>query len=233
MSTISELPFDVGVIMENKFDYNTGKCTCGYVAPRIGLTTCPLCGTTDQSRQVMSFIGIDKIFAHRFEINEDEIKAITNEELRPYGVNAQRGGIPRVIRPTFEQMYMRFALTVAERSTCSRRQVGCVITTKDYRRVLSIGYNGNASGLPNRCDKPEDTGACGCLHAEENACISCSESPYTPKILFTTVYPCKMCAKRIVQLGGVFRVFYYKDYHNTEAAEVFKQVGIFVTRVEL
>ncbi len=134
-------------------------------------------------------------------------------------------------RPTFEQMYMSFAIIVAKRSTCSRRQVGCVITTKDYRRVLSIGYNGNASGLYNSCDKPENSEACGCIHAEENAIISCYESPYTPKILFTTVYPCKMCAKRIIQLGGVFWVFYHKDYHDNKAGEILKCAGINITPI--
>jgi dCMP deaminase len=201
---------------------------------------------------------INEALASRFEVDEEELKATSGvnfgdmlvaqihgektpslEELIKEAERNKTGAMliepdeSPVVRPTFEQMYMRFALTVSQRSTCSRRQVGCVITTKDYRRVLSIGYNGNAAGLPNRCDAPDVSGSCGCLHAEENACISCAESPYTPKILFTTTYPCKMCAKRIIQLGGVFHVFYYENYHDTEAAEVFNQVGILATPVYL
>ena len=30
-----------------------------------------------------------------------------------------------------------------------------MITTTDYRKVLAVGYNGNASGLPNGCDRDE------------------------------------------------------------------------------
>jgi len=49
--------------------------------------------------------------------------------------------------PSFDEVYMQFAETIAQRSTCKRLSVGTVITTTDYRKVLAVGYNGNASGL--------------------------------------------------------------------------------------
>ena len=55
-------------------------------------------------------------------------------------------------RPTFDEVYIKLAEIVSERSTCKRLQVRTVITTADYRKVLAIGYNGNASGLDNCCD---------------------------------------------------------------------------------
>ena len=64
-------------------------------------------------------------------------------------------------RPTFDEVYMQFAATIARRSTCTRLAVGTVITTTDYRKVLAVGYNGNASGLANTCDR-EEPGNCGC-----------------------------------------------------------------------
>ena len=70
---------------------------------------------------------------------------------------------------------MRMAGLLIGRSTCKRLQVGCVIASEDYRKILAMGYNGNASGLPNECDS-EEVGKCGCLHAEENAVINC-DSP--------------------------------------------------------
>ena len=60
--------------------------------------------------------------------------------------------MPNSKRPTFDEVYMAFARSIALRSTCLRKQVGTVITSVDHRRVLAIGYNGNASGLPNICD---------------------------------------------------------------------------------
>lgn len=133
-------------------------------------------------------------------------------------------------RPSFEVIFMKLALMLAERSTCSRNQVGCVITSADYRRVLSVGYNGNATGLKNACDDPTAIGGCGCIHAEENAIISCNEPRVTPKIMFTTVSPCVACAKRIVQLGGVTQIFYYKEYRTKGAEDIFKFHNIKLTK---
>lgn len=141
--------------------------------------------------------------------------------------------IHTVYRPTFEHIYMSLAKIISLRSTCSRRQVGCVITSHDNRRVLSVGYNGNASGLPNECDYPNKSGGCGCLHAEENAILSCSEPPYVKKVIYTTVFPCKMCAKRIIQLGGVLAVYYLDKYHDQDAEEIFKECRISLSQVHI
>lgn len=43
-------------------------------------------------------------------------------------------------RPSFPEIYMKFAEIVSTRSTCARLQVGTVITTEDFRKVISIGY---------------------------------------------------------------------------------------------
>jgi len=117
------------------------------------------------------------------------------------------------MRPTFNDIYMKMAELIAMRSTCSRRQVGCIITTFDNTRVLSVGYNGNAKGLPNQCDNPTEHGKCGCIHAEENALIACSELAITPKKVFVTVFPCVMCLKKIVQLQNVKEIHFLDDYY--------------------
>ncbi|TME22926.1 MAG: hypothetical protein E6I67_04345 [Chloroflexi bacterium] len=69
---------------------------------------------------------------------------------------------PAPDRIPLEEVYMRMAEELAKRSTCARLQVGTVITTPDLTQVLGIGYNGNARGLPNRCDSTTP-GACGCF----------------------------------------------------------------------
>src|SRR5712692_590657 len=69
---------------------------------------------------------------------------------------------PAPDRIPLEEVYMRMAEELAKRSTCARLQVGTVITTHDLTQVLGIGYNGNARGLPNRCDTTTP-GACGCF----------------------------------------------------------------------
>ena len=104
-------------------------------------------------------------------------------------------------RPTFPEIYMTLARALAARSTCVADRVGTVITSVDFRKVLAVGYTGNATGLPNRCDRAGPD--CGCLHAEENAIIHCDAPRSEPKIVFSTQIPCRACAKRLINLGGV------------------------------
>jgi dCMP deaminase len=128
-------------------------------------------------------------------------------------------------RPSFEEVYMQFAETIALRSTCKRLAVGTVITTTDYRKVLAVGYNGNASGLANSCDR-EEPGNCGCLHSEENAVINCDAPRHTEKFVFVTHLPCAACAKRLINMGNVVRVIYKNDYRNRDSLDILRTVGI-------
>jgi dCMP deaminase len=130
-------------------------------------------------------------------------------------------------RPTFEQVYMDFAEAISRRSTCKRLQVGTVITTTDFRKVLAIGYNGNATGLPNSCDRDEP-GNCGCLHSEENAVINCDSPRQVEKYVFVTHLPCAACAKRMINLGNVRQIVYKHDYRCRDAVTILKTVKIAV-----
>lgn len=120
---------------------------------------------------------------------------------------------------------MELAHALARRSTCARLNVGTVITSTDYRKVLAIGYNGNAAGLPNQCDRDEQ-GNCGCLHSEENAVINCDSPRSTEKHVFVTHLPCVSCAKRLINLGGVKKVFFRTPYRSQSSLEILKSVGI-------
>lgn len=134
-------------------------------------------------------------------------------------------------RPSFPSVYMALAHTLALRSTCHRLQVGTVITSTDFRKVLAIGYNGNATGLHNGCDR-EEPGNCGCLHSEENAVINCDAPRFTEKVAFVTHLPCVQCAKRLINLGNVKKVYYHQDYRVRDSLDVLKEVGIEVEKIE-
>lgn len=133
-------------------------------------------------------------------------------------------------RPSFEEIYIQLAFELAKRSTCKRLQVGTVITSTDYRKVLAVGYNGNASGLANTCDRDE-AGNCGCLHSEENAVINCDSPRDTRKIAFVTHLPCVACAKRLINLGGVKKIYYSKDYRCKDSIELLSKVNIEVEQI--
>jgi dCMP deaminase len=126
-------------------------------------------------------------------------------------------------RIPLEEVYMRMAEELAKRSTCARLQVGSVIATGDLTQVLGIGYNGNARGLPNRCDSAEP-GACGCLHSEQNCLIKAGAQ--TPgKVMFVSASPCVMCAKMIINTN-VTRVYYREAYRDPAGLDVLRQAGV-------
>ncbi|MEK6579103.1 MAG: CMP deaminase, partial [Bdellovibrionota bacterium] len=122
--------------------------------------------------------------------------------------------------------------TLARRSTCKRLQVGTVITSTDFRKVLAVGYNGNATGLHNGCDRDEP-GNCGCLHSEENAVINCDAPRFIEKYVFVTHLPCVACAKRLINLGNVKRVYYGEDYRVRDSVSLLTSVGIQVEQLSL
>ena len=136
-----------------------------------------------------------------------------------------------VDRPSFEEVYMHFAESISQRSTCKRLRVGTVITTTDFRKVLAVGYNGNASGLPDRCDRDEP-GNCGCLHSEENAVINCDSPRVIEKFVFVTHLPCVACAKRLINLGNVRKIYYARDYRLRDSLELLALAKIEVVHLE-
>jgi dCMP deaminase len=125
-------------------------------------------------------------------------------------------------------MYMQFAEVAASRSTCSRLKVGAVITDEDMTTVKSVGYNGTARGLPNGCDSATP-GACGCLHAEDNALV---KAPYHEGdlVLFCTHTPCITCAKRILN-SRVRSLYYRQSYRSSDGIDLLREMGLSVTHL--
>ena len=132
-------------------------------------------------------------------------------------------------RIPLEEVYMRMAEELAKRSTCARLQVGSVITTSDLTQVLGIGYNGNAKGLPNRCDS-DQPGSCGCLHSEQNALIKAGAT-LPGKVMFVSASPCVMCAKMIINTN-VARVYYREAYRDPAGLNVLRQGGVEVVHYD-
>lgn len=120
-------------------------------------------------------------------------------------------------RPSFFGIYFDLAFSLARRSTCERLKVGCAITSADHRHVYGVGYNGGASGLENACESLE-AGKCGHIHAEANAIINCRAARSEEKNVYVTHEPCAMCAKMLINLGGVKLVVYGEPYRSPASA---------------
>jgi len=127
---------------------------------------------------------------------------------------------------------MAMALIVAQRSTCVRRAVGCVMIN-DRGHVLATGYNGVATGLVHcteaRCpgaDLVSGTGlsACEAVHAEVNAIIQC-KNVFEIDTLYSTTSMCVNCAKLVMSTSCKRIVFLHK-YTQEGADNLLEQRGI-------
>lgn len=120
---------------------------------------------------------------------------------------------------------MKMALYVAERSTCARLKVGCVITSSDMLSVDGYGYNGNFAGGPNGCDS-DVPGQCGCVHAEPNALVKSNYGLKNRKA-FITHSPCKACSKLLIN-AGIREVYYIHEYRDTSPLQMLDWAGVAV-----
>ncbi|MGI6329397.1 MAG: deoxycytidylate deaminase [Bacilli bacterium] len=145
-------------------------------------------------------------------------------------------------RPNWDQYFMKMAHLVSTRSTCLRRKVGAVIV-KD-KQILATGYN----GAPKGCTHCEEIGClreklnvpsgerheiCRGVHAEQNAIIQAAYfgSEINGAIIYSTVTPCIICAKMIVN-AGIKEVCIEGDYPDEMSLEIFKEAKIPIRRIK-
>jgi dCMP deaminase len=124
----------------------------------------------------------------------------------------------RFERPDWDSYFMSIGRVVATRSNCVKRKVAAVITVD--RRIIATGYNGTPRGVTNcneggcpRCNAfgpaGADLGECVCSHAEENAITQSAYHGVSVRgaTLYTTLCPCLMCTKMIINAGIAEVVF--------------------------
>jgi dCMP deaminase len=135
------------------------------------------------------------------------------------------------MRPTRDETMLKIARDIAERSTCCRRKVGCVLAD-EHGRVLSMGHNGVPMGHQHCTEHPctgsamkSGTGLDHCLaiHAETNALMFCSD---IMKIhtAYVTASPCKACTKALLNTS-CRNVVYLDEYPHLDAQELWLNSG--------
>jgi dCMP deaminase len=149
--------------------------------------------------------------------------------------------LPRLMsnfpRPAWDEYFMNIAKVVASRSNCIKRKVAAIIV-KD-KRVISTGYNGTPRGAKNcneggcaRCNSMAQSGTaleeCLCSHGEENAITQAAYHGTSLKgaTLYTTLSPCLLCTKMIIN-SGILEVVYNREYAlNERALALLKECGV-------
>lgn len=127
-------------------------------------------------------------------------------------------------RVSNDEYYLDIAFTVSKRSTCLKRQYGCVIVNNN--EIIATGYNGSPRGEENCCDRGTckrlnkehnsgDYSDCHSVHAEQNAMIEAARKD----MLGATMYlagsengielnnpvPCPICV-RMIKNSGIEKV---------------------------
>lgn len=145
-------------------------------------------------------------------------------------------------RPDNDTYFMRMAELVATRSTCLRRNVGAVVVKE--KRVLTTGYNGAPKGLRHcaevgcvRLSNNIESGTrhelCRGVHAEQNAVIQAAYFGVSIKdsTIYTTNYPCVMCAKILVN-AGIREIVFGDDYIDDLSRKVLAESGVTVRKYD-
>ena len=142
----------------------------------------------------------------------------------PSIIGKSEAGVFRAHRPSWDEIWMEFAEHIAERSTCSRAAVGCVVVSDDNSVVLGLGYNGSAKGMPNGC-LSDEPGKCGHLHAEINALLKTNYRDASHKKAYITTSPCYNCSIALVN-AGIKEVIFKTAYRDQTGPALLAQAGV-------
>lgn len=141
------------------------------------------------------------------------------------------------MRPSWDQFFFNIAREVATRSTCLRRQIGCVI---EYdHTIIATGFNGPPRGYPH-CTKCAREGLPSgtrvdlskAAHAESNAIANAARMGI--RTLGSELYlsegltPCTECTKLIVNAGiSVVHILVGEGYPDwSSSREMLETTGV-------
>lgn len=142
-------------------------------------------------------------------------------------------------RITRDDMLMDIARIISERGTCSRLNVGAVISRDG--RIIATGYNGAPKGLPH-CKHEvyekttlltNDTGCQQAEHAERNAIAFAARHGVAldGSEMHCTHAPCLQCARSIINTG-IMKLSYAVPYRLTQGVELLQQAGVEVVQAQ-
>ncbi len=139
------------------------------------------------------------------------------------------------MRKSWDEYFMEITQIVAERSTCDRALVGCVLVNSDHR-IVSTGYNGTASGNPHCIDvghRMRDGHCIATIHAEMNALLYCAKEGISVKgaKCYVTHFPCLNCTKALIQ-AGITAIYYHEAYRLDDyALEILEKNNISLKKI--
>lgn len=136
-----------------------------------------------------------------------------------------------IIRLGVDDYFVKMARLVAQRATCHRRAVGCVLVN-GANHVIATGYNGVARGQPHCIDTPcpgahcaSGTGLhlCQAIHAEQNALLQCGNINDI-HTAYVTASPCLQCLRLLLNTS-CHRIVFAEEYPHYESRDLWQDDG--------
>lgn len=153
-------------------------------------------------------------------LGKNEIRILEAETPKSETTNDLKECFEKPSRISKRDYYIEIAKVVSKRSTCLRRQYGCVIVKND--EIIATGYNGAPRGTENCCDTGkcyremmniphgEQYEKCVAVHAEQNALISASRQELIGSSVYLAGFengkeiiavPCLICDRMLKNAG--------------------------------
>lgn len=139
------------------------------------------------------------------------------------------------MRPDLHTWAMSVAVLTAQRTTCIRRAVGCVLLN-DLGHIIATGNNGVARGMPHcnevvgfyphACkghDLPPGQDKCEAIHAEVNAIMQAGD---VTKIhaCYVTLSPCLACTKILLNTS-CHHIYALEQWSDPASEELWTRAG--------
>ncbi len=138
---------------------------------------------------------------------------------------------------------MEIAKTASKRASCFRgKKVGAVLV-KD-KQILSTGYNGAPKGVKNclelgycirdkmKLKSGERLEYCRATHAEQNAIAQAAFQGVSTKdaTLYSTVFPCVLCAKPLIN-AGIKEIVYVDEEKDELSKGILDEAGVKIRKL--
>lgn len=143
--------------------------------------------------------------------------------------------MPRI---SWDEYFLEIAKTASKRASCLRgKKVGAVLVRE--KQILATGYNGAPKGVKdclelnycireqNRLKSGERLEYCRATHAEQNAVAQAASQGVATKgaILYTTRFPCVLCAKLLIN-AGIKEIVFLEDEKDDLSKGILEEAGI-------
>ncbi len=146
-------------------------------------------------------------------------------------------------RISWDQYFLEIAKTASKRASCLRgKQVGAVLVKE--KQILATGYNGAPKGVEdclerNYCIRERNNIAsgerleyCRATHAEQNAVAQAASQGVATKgaTLYTTNFPCVLCAKLLIN-AGIREIIFLEEEKDGLSQGILEEAGVKIRKM--